>query len=242
VVILEASQPAVTRRTVSFAQAVFDGRATVEGISAVRVSELSEVRQAWREGELPVLIDPEMQVNAELKPDVIIDATMSKRDTGLRCGMAPLTIALGPGFEAGRDAHVVIETKRGHDMGRLIFQGGAEPDTGSPAPIAGYSTERLLRAPCEGMVMHAVDIGTEVRRADVVCHVGNQPVLAPFDGIVRGLIMSGRKVPRGFKIGDIDPRLVRTVCYTISDRSRALGGSVLEAILYFRNRAEATAS
>jgi xanthine dehydrogenase accessory factor len=238
VVILEVEQPLAVRRTVSFAQAVIDGKATVEGITAVRVATLAEVRRAWQDGRLPVMIDPEVKVNAELKPDVIIDATVAKRDTGLRCNMAPLTIALGPGFVAGIHADIVIETNRGHDLGRLIFQGEAEPNTGVPAPVEGHGTERLLRAPCAGTVRHVLDIGAEVRKGEVICRVDGQPVTAPFDGIVRGLIMNGRSVPQGLKIGDVDPRPVRTICYTVSDKARALGGSVLEAILYFRNRAE----
>lgn len=238
VVILEVEQPLVVRRTVAFAQAVIDGKATVEGVTAVRVATLVEVRQAWQDGHLPVMVDPEVKINAEMKPDVIIDATLAKRDTGLRCNMAPLTIALGPGFEAGNHAHIVIETNRGHDLGRLIFQGEAQPNTGLPAPVEGYGAERLLRAPCEGTVSHVLGIGTEVRKGEVICRVGAQPVTAPFDGIVRGLIMNGRIVPKGLKIGDVDPRPVRTLCYTVSDKARALGGSVLEAILYFRNRAE----
>jgi len=238
VVILEVEQPLAVRRTVSFAQAVIDGKATVEGITAVRVATLAEIQRAWQDGHLPVMIDPEVKVNAELKPDVIIDATLAKRDTGLRCNMAPLTIALGPGFVAGIHADIVIETNRGHDLGRLIFQGGAEPDTGVPAPVEGHGAERLLRAPCAGTVRQVLDIGTEVRKGEVICSVDGRPVLAPFDGIVRGLIMNGRSVPQGFKIGDVDPRPVRTICYTVSDKARALGGSVLEAILYFRNRAE----
>jgi xanthine dehydrogenase accessory factor len=241
VVVLEVAQPMVIRRTVSLAQAIIDGKTTVEGTEAVRVEKLAEVRRAWRKGYLPVMVDPEMKLCVELKPEVIIDAAMAKRNTGLHRGMAPLTIALGPGFEAGKHVHVVIETKPGHDLGRLIFEGAAEPNTGAPAPVEGFGAERVLRAPCEGTVTNTVDIGAEVRRAEVVCHVGGRPVLAPFDGIVRGLIMEGRNVPRGFKIGDIDPRLVKAHCYTISDRARALGGSVLEAILYFRNKAKSPA-
>jgi xanthine dehydrogenase accessory factor len=238
VVILEVEQPLVIRRTVSFAQAVIDGKTAVEEVTSVRAATLGEVRQAWHDGYLPVMVDPEVKVNAELKPDVIIDATMAKRDTGLRCNMAPLTIALGPGFEAGKHADIVIETNRGHDLGRLIFKGEAEPDTGIPAPVGGHGAERVLRAPCAGTVRHVLDIGTEVRKGDVICRVDDQKVAAPFDGIVRGLIMNGRTVPQGLKIGDVDPRPVRTYCYTISDKARALGGSVLEAILYFRNRAD----
>ena len=241
VVILEVEQPLVVRRTVSFAQAVIDGKATVEEITAVRVATLPEVRQAWQDGYLPVMVDPEVKVNAELKPDVIIDATLAKRNTGLHCNMAPLTIALGPGFEAGKHADIVIETHRGHDLGRLIFKGEAEPDTGIPTPVGGHGAERVLRAPCAGTVRHVLDIGAEVRKGEVICRVGDQRVAAPFDGIVRGLIMNGRSVPQGLKIGDVDPRPVRTYCYTVSDKARALGGSVLEAILYFRNRAETKA-
>ncbi len=238
VVILEVEKPLAVRRTVSFAQAVIDGKATVEGITAVRAVTLAEVRQAWQDGHLPVMVDPEVKVNAELKPDVIIDATLAKRDNGLHCDMAPLTIALGPGFEAGKHADIVIETNRGHDLGRLIFQGEAKPDTGIPAPVEGHGAERLLRAPCAGTVSHVLDIGTEVRKGEVICRVAGRPVTAPFDGIVRGLIMNGRSVPQGLKIGDVDPRPVKTNCYTVSDKARALGGSVLEAILYFRNKAE----
>jgi xanthine dehydrogenase accessory factor len=241
VVILEVEQPLVVRRTVSFAQAVIDGKATVEEVTAVRVATLAEVRQAWQDGYLPVMVDPEVKVNAELKPDVIVDATLAKRDTGLRCNMAPLTIALGPGFEAGKHADIVIETNRGHDLGRLIFKGEAEPDTGAPTPVGGRGAERVLRAPCEGTVRHVLDIGAVVRQGEVICRVGVRPVAAAFDGVVRGLIMDGRSVPQGLKIGDVDPRPVRTLCYTVSDKARALGGSVLEAILYFRNRAQTTA-
>jgi xanthine dehydrogenase accessory factor len=176
-----------------------------------------------------------MKIKAELKPDVIVDATVAKTDTGLRCTMAPLTIALGPGFTAGKHVHVVIETNRGHNLGRLIFEGEAEPNTGTPSQIEGYGAERVLRSPCRGKVMHAVDIGAEVRLGEVICQVDGRPVLAPFDGVVRGLIMNGREVPGAFKIGDVDPRPVRAHCFTISDKARALGGSVLEAILYFRN-------
>jgi xanthine dehydrogenase accessory factor len=238
VLILEAGQPLVIRRTVSFAQAVIDGKTTVEGVTAVLVAALPEARRAWLDGHLPLMVDPGMKVNAELKPDVIIDATIAKRNTGLRCNMAPLTIALGPGFEAGIDADIVIETNRGHNLGRLIFEGAAEPNTGIPAPVEGYGAERVLRAPCEGTVSHVLDIGAEVREGEVVCRVGDRPVAAPFDGIVRGLIMDGMSVPKGFKIGDVDPRRVREHCYTVSDKARALGGAVLEAILFFRNRAQ----
>ena len=235
VVILEIEHPLVIRRTVSFAQAVIDGTATVEGVTAVLAATVADARRAWDDEQLPVMVDPEMKVRAELKPDVIVDATLAKRDTGMRRDMAPLTIALGPGFTAGVHAHIVIETQRGHDLGRLIFNGAAEANTGTPAMVKGYGAERVLRAPCEGTVRYLVNIGSLVQRGETICLVGDRPVVARFEGIVRGLIMEGRHVPEGLKIGDVDPRAVNTYCCTISDKARALGGSVLEAILYFRN-------
>lgn len=231
VLILEVAQPLVVRRTVSFAQAVIDGSCELEGVTAVKVDSLDEAGSAWQQGKVPVLVDPKMSCLDELKPDALVDATLAKRDTGLRVGMAPITIALGPGFEAGKHADVVIETNRGHDLGRLIFEGTAEPDTGAPAPVMGFATERVLRAPCAGKIEHVLDIGTEVKKGDAICRVGGVDVCASFDGIIRGLIMQGRDVPAGLKIGDVDPRPVHEHCYTISDKARALGGSVLEAVL-----------
>lgn len=231
VLILEVPQPLVVRRSVSFAQAVIDGRCELEGAAAVRINAADEAEHCWRDNVIPVLVDPEMTCLAAVAPDALVDATLAKRDTGIRAGMAPVTIALGPGFEAGVHADVVIETNRGHDLGRLIFKGRAEADTGTPAPVKGWGAERVLRAPCEGVVEHVRDIGTEVKAGDVICRVGGVDVPALFDGMVRGLIMQGRRVPKGLKIGDVDPRPVRAYCFTISDKARALGGSVLEAVL-----------
>jgi xanthine dehydrogenase accessory factor len=237
VLILEVAQPLVVRRTVSFAQAVIDGGTTVEEVTAVRAGSLNEVKNVWESGNIPILVDPEMNICNEIPPDVLIDATLAKRDTGLRQDMAPLTIALGPGFEAGVHADIVIETNRGHDLGRLIYQGTAEPDTGIPAPVKGHGSERVLRAPCDGVIGHVLDIGSVVKKGDLICRVDDKPVAAVFDGIIRGLIMNGRKVTTGMKIGDVDPRPVYEHCFTISDKARALGGSVLEAILHTRHHA-----
>jgi len=239
VLVLEVPQPLVVRRTVSFAQAVIDGETTVEQVRAVKVTTKEEITAAWERGVVPVYIDPAGDIIKELKPAVVVDATLAKRDTGMRRDMAPLTIALGPGFEAGNQVQVVIETMRGHNLGRLIFKGSALPDTGIPDPVQGHGSERVLRAPCNGSIQHVVDIGATVKKGDVICRVSGQPVLAAFDGIVRGLIMNGREVPRGLKIGDVDPRPVREHCFTISDKARALGGSVLEAILYWINKNQA---
>lgn len=238
VLILERKHPLVVRRTVSFAQAVIDGSTELEGVKAVCVSGLADVRDCWEKGTLPVLVDPEMKVLEEIRADVLVDATLAKRDTGIRKGMAPITIALGPGFTAGVHADVVIETNRGHDLGRLIFEGEAEPDTGIPAPVKGFGRERVLRAPCDGTVTHVLDIGDIAKKDEIVCSVDGQPVKAAFDGIIRGLIMEGSRVPSGLKIGDIDPRPIREHCFTISDKARALGGSVLEAVFYLNRLKE----
>ncbi len=235
VLILEVAQPLVVRRTVSFAQAVIDGQTTVEEITAVRAGSPGEIRDAWQSGSIPIMVDPEMNICKEIPPDVLIDATLAKRDTGMRPDMAPLTIALGPGFEAGVHADIVIETNRGHDLGRLIYTGMAEPDTGTPAPVKGHGRERVLRAPCDGAISHVLDIGSIVKAGDLICRVEDKPVKAVFDGIIRGLIMNGRQVTAGMKIGDVDPRPVYEHCFTISDKARALGGSVLEAILHTRH-------
>jgi len=236
VLLLEVAKPLVVRRTVSFAQAVIDGASEVEGVRAVRIDSAAGIESAWRQDAVPVLVDPALDILKKMKFDVIIDATLAKRDTGMRRDMAPLTIALGPGFEAGGQVHVVIETNRGHDMGRLIFKGAAEPDTGTPGLVKGFGVERVLRSPCSGAVRHVVDIGARVKKDDIICTVGGEPVRALFDGVLRGLIMDGREVPKGLKIGDVDPR-VDTDCFTISDKARALGGSALEAILMWQRGA-----
>jgi xanthine dehydrogenase accessory factor len=237
VLILEVQNPLVVRRTVAFAQAVIDGAAVVEGVKAVRVRTKDEIEKIWEEGHIPIMVDPGGTILKEIKPLAVIDATLAKRNTGMRRDMAPVTIALGPGFKAGEDADVVIETNRGHNLGRLIFEGYAEPDTGVPAPVKGYGAERVLRAPCSGTVKHVLDIGNMVKTGDIICYVNDQPVSAVFDGIVRGLIMNGREVVANLKIGDVDPRPIKEFCETISDKARALGGAVVEAVLYLgRNK------
>jgi xanthine dehydrogenase accessory factor len=237
VLLLEVAQPLVVRRTVSFAQAVIDGETTVEDIRARKVSGPDELKKTWQDGVIPVLVDPGANILKDMNAAVVVDATLAKRDTGMRRNMAPLTIALGPGFEAGNQVHVVIETMRGHNLGRLFFTGCALPDTGKPDPVMGHGAERVLRSPVAGVLRHVLDIGAAVKKDGIICYVGEEPVRAAFDGVVRGLIMNGREVPQGLKIGDVDPRLVTDHCYTISDKARALGGSVLEAILMWKSGA-----
>ena len=237
VLLLEVAHPLVVRRTVSFAQAIIDGETVVEDVRARKAAGIDEIKAAWQQGIIPVLVDPGATVLKELEADVVVDATLAKRDTGMRRDMAALTIALGPGFEAGKQVHVVIETMRGHNLGRLFFKGSAQPDTGKPDPVMGYGAERVLRSPCRGTIRHVLDIGAPVKKDEIICYVDEKPVRAAFDGVVRGLIMNGREVPQGLKIGDVDPRLVTGHCYTISDKARALGGSVLEAILMWKSGA-----
>ena len=236
VLLLEVAQPLVVRRTVSFAQAVIDGTMIVEEVTAVHARSVQEIYETWQRGEIPVYVDPEAAILKDIPADVVVDATLAKRDTGMRMDMAPLTIALGPGFEAGKNVHVVIETMRGHNLGRLFFKGCALPDTGRPDPVMGYGAERVLRSPCNGPIRHVLDIGAQVKKEAIICYVGEAPVRAPFDGVVRGLIMNNRDVPERLKIGDVDPRPVKEHCYTISDKARALGGSVLEAILFWNTK------
>lgn len=232
VIILEKEYPTVIRRKVAFAQAVYDGEIEVDGIKAVKVKDASDIDALWSKGNIPLLIDPEMKILDKKKVDVLVDAILARRNLGMNMKLAPLTIALGPGFRAGVDVHVVIETQRGHNLGRMIFDGYATPNTSVPEPVAGYASERLLRAPCNGQIKHVLDIGDIVKKGDTICYVNDTAVRAEIAGVVRGLSMHGLQVHKGLKIGDVDPRGIKEHCYTISDKARAIGGGVLVAILY----------
>jgi xanthine dehydrogenase accessory factor len=232
IVVLEIETPTVIRRKVSFAQAVFDGKTAVEGVTAVKADTREEIYAIWQEGNIPVFVDPKCSILSEIKADVLVDATLAKKNTDMHKDLAPITIALGPGFKAGEDVDIVIETRRGHNLGRLIFEGRAEPDTGNPEAVRGYSEQRVLRAPCDGRVTNVLDIGDEVKKGETVCYVDKKPVSSPIDGVIRGVIMNKIHVVKGFKIGDVDPRGIKESCYTISDKARAIGGGVLEAVLY----------
>jgi xanthine dehydrogenase accessory factor len=231
VVVTELAQPTVIRRAVAFASAVFEGEVAVEGVVARRVEDAAQALALLPEGVIPVLVDPSASVIRELKPNVVVDAVIAKRNTGTKITDAPV-VALGPGFTAGLDAHAVIETNRGHDLGRVILEGQAAPDTGIPGPVMGYASERVVRAPGGGVFRGVKAIGDKVEAGDVVARAGDQPVLAPISGVLRGLLADGLVVKEGMKVGDVDPRGVHGHCFTISDKARAIGGSVLEAILY----------
>jgi xanthine dehydrogenase accessory factor len=236
VLMTEVPHPLAVRREVSFCEAVYEGRKKVEGVEAVLIHSPDEITGAWRSLQIPLLIDPGLSFSLAVPPDILVDAILAKRNIGTLIKQAPLVIALGPGFKAGRDAHLVIETNRGHNLGRIITDGEAEADTGVPGIIGGYSKERVLRAPKQGIVEGLKRIGDPVVQGEIVAQVDGGPVRAEIKGILRGLIRNGTPVPAGLKIGDIDPRGNPEACYTISEKARAIAGSVLEGILRVFNR------
>lgn len=236
VVMAELERPLVVRRPVSFAEAIFEGQTTVDGVTARRAADLSHARRLLRSGVIPVLVDPEAVSCAGLAPEVMVDGIMAKVNTGTRIGDAPLVVALGPGFAAGVDCQAVVETNRGHNLGRVLWRGSAEPDTKTPGEVGGYRGARVLRAPADGQVRSVVAIGDTVQEGQVVAWVGAVPLAAPFTGVLRGIVHPSVPVHSGMKIGDLDARGQRHYCFSISDKSLAVSGGVLEAILTWRHR------
>jgi len=232
----EIPRPQAVRRGVAFSEAVYEGEKEVEGVIARLISSPDEIQTVWREGKLPLLIDPEARVRDILKPDVLVDAIIAKENLGTKISDATLVIGLGIGFRAGRDVHVVIETNRGHNLGRVILQGEAEANTGIPGEIAGVSAERVFRAPKAGRFLTQHEIGDCVEAGEVIAFVDGAPVKVMTGGIVRGLLRNGTEVNRGMKAGDVDPRGIKEYGHTISDKSRTISGGVLEAILSHFNR------
>lgn len=245
--VLEAEHPAAIRRQVALGEAVYAGSARVEDVEAVRMDvdlaekknrkELleQEMERIWKKDGVPVLVDPAGLSIAALRPAVVVDAILAKKNLGTTKEMAPLVIALGPGFTAGEDVDVVIETKRGHNLGRVIRSGSAVPNTGIPGIIGGYGKERVMHAQAEGILRNAASIGDIVEARAVIAEIetenGTVPVEASLSGLLRGLIRDGYPVTKGFKIADIDPRKEELQnCFTISDKARCIAGSVLEVI------------
>jgi xanthine dehydrogenase accessory factor len=231
IILTETHQPLAVRRKVSFCEAVYDGKMIVEGVEALLIKHPDDRFRVWAEGKIPLILDPECESRHAIKPHVLVDAVLAKKNRGTCMTDAPLVIALGPGFEAEKDAHFVVETNRGHNLGRLLTSGTAEPDTGIPGPIQGITTDRVLRAPTDGPFQSSLDIGAQVKQGEVVGTVAGETVRAKIDGVLRGLIHDDVAVKEGLKIGDIDPRGIDAYCYTISEKARALGGAVLEGIL-----------
>lgn len=267
VIALETDYPAAIRRQVSFCEAVYDGSAAVEGVTARLVPALTDAEndtetahiasEKWSRsaieavleaGEVPLLIDPEGESIELLKPDVVIDAIIAKKNLGTTINMAPLVIGVGPGFTAGNDVHLVIESMRGHNLARIITDGMAQPNTGVPGNIAGFTSERVIHAPAAGYIHDVRKIGDIVQKGDEIARIypdkGSYdnalseyvPVNATITGIIRGLIREGYYFKEGFKIADIDPRESElTNCFTISDKARSIAGSVLEAVSAFEH-------
>jgi len=234
VMVVELPQPLVIRRAVSFASAIFEGSVEVEGVPARHADSLEHALQILDLGEIPVLVDRQAEVALQWHPDVLVDAILAKRNIGTRITDAPIVVGLGPGFVAGVDVHAVVETKRGHYLGRVTLEGSAAPDTGIPGEVMGYTRERVLRAPTSGTLRALKTIGDSLEAGEAAAQVDGQPVIAQIGGVIRGLLADGLAVTGGMKVGDVDPRGVRDHCFTISDKALAIGGGVLEAILYVR--------
>jgi xanthine dehydrogenase accessory factor len=231
----ELAQPLAIRRSVCFSEAVHDGSCEVEGITGQRVDSLEEIHECWRLGIVPVLVDPAAAIREPLRPDVVVDGIMGKRNTGTQLDHAPLVIGLGPGFEAGRDAHVVVETNRGHRLGSLVERGAAEPDTGQPGIITGYGEERVIKSPAGGLFLTHLNPGVNVAENEVLGSVNGIPLRSRISGALRGILRSHTQVAAGMKLADIDPRNEISYCCSISDKARTISGTVLEAILMYYN-------
>lgn len=243
VVMTEIAMPTTVRRTVAFSQAVFDGSTEVEGVKAILAEDVSGVYKILEQGHIPVIIDSDAEVVKKIKPQVVVDSIISKVNCGnTSIDDAPIVIAVGPGFTAGIDCHCIIESQRGHYLGRTIYEGSAIPNTGVPGNIGGYTVERIIRATGNGIIKPVSQIGDYVEQGQIVAYVRQSCdenskehddlcVYASISGIVRGMLAEGVSVHKGMKAGDIDPRCERKHCFTISDKARSIGGGVLEAIL-----------
>ncbi|MCP4748017.1 MAG: EF2563 family selenium-dependent molybdenum hydroxylase system protein [Desulfobacteraceae bacterium] len=231
IVMLETEAPLSVRRSVCFSEAIFFKEKIVEGIMAVAIDNSGQISSAWNTGRIPVLADPDWKVLQHTRFDVVVDAIIAKKNLGARIQDGRLVIGLGPGFIAGIDVHRVIETNRGHDLGRVIRAGQAQPNTGVPGIIMGYDRQRLLRAPADGEFVTGLDIGDIIENGQPVGNIGDNTVRAQLGGVIRGLLHSGTQVRKGTKLGDIDPRKNIPNCNLISDKALAVAGGVLEAIM-----------
>ena len=232
VLILETARPTAIRREVSFCEAVYDGSYQVEDVICRRVDTKEQCERAWEKREVPLMIDPKGAMIKEMRPEAVVDAILAKKNLGTTKNMAGLTIALGPGFRAGEDVDYVIETKRGHRLGRVIEQGSAIANTGIPGMIGGFGAERVIHAPAAGMIHVLSPIGSIVEKGQTIATIGEVSVYATLDGVLRGMIRDGFAVEKGLKIADIDPRIQeKENCTTISDKARCIAGGVLEVLV-----------
>jgi len=231
VCLTETPNPQAVSRGVSFSEAVYDGEKEVEGVVAKLVKSASEILTVWGEDKLPIIVDPETAIKDTLHPSILVDAIMAKRNTGTRLTDADLVIGLGPGFQAGRDAHLVVETNNSERLGEVIFAGEAEKNTGIPIAIDGLTSERVLHSSSDGLFVTKREIGERVAAGEVIASVGRQELKAPIGGVVRALLRSGIQVKEGTKLAEIDQVASKEICYSIRARVRAIAGGVLEAIL-----------
>lgn len=239
VLVLETEKPSAIRRNVAFCEAVYQGSQTVERTTCTLAHSHEEAVNCLRTGRLPMLIDPAGDCISDFRPLAVVDAILAKENLGTRRDMAPITVGLGPGFEAGADVDAVVETKRGHNLGRVIYSGSAAANTGIPGIIGGYGKERVIHSPAAGILRNLTKITDTVTKGQTIALVetaeGPVPVQATLTGLLRGLLRDGYPVPQGFKIADIDPRMEQyDNCFTISDKARCIAGGVLEAILHLK--------
>lgn len=239
VLVLEIPAPSAIRRNVALCEAVYQGSQTVEDVTCRLAKDCAEAAALLASGEPVLLVDPECRCLEELRPLALVDGILAKRNLDTNRGMAPITVALGPGFTAGADVDAVIETQRGHNLGRVIYEGSAAPNTGIPGKIAGFDRERVIHSPARGILRNVAAITDTVQKGQTIALIetenGNIPVVATLDGLLRGLIRDGYPVTQGFKIADIDPRINEyNNCFTVSDKARCIAGGALEAILHLK--------
>jgi len=231
----EISHPVAVSRGATFCEAIYDGEKEVEGVVAKLVSSAEDISPTWAENKLPIIVDPQASIRNSLHPDVMVDAIMAKKNLGTKISDAPLVIGLGPGFRAGKDVHMIIETNNTESLGKVILSGEAEPDTGIPLSIGGLTEEMVLHSPRKGLFHCVKEISDLVVAGDTIAWVGNHPVKAQIDGVVRALLRDGVEVDKQTKLGEVDPSGNKQACYTIRPRMRAIAGGVLEAILMHFN-------
>lgn len=233
IVMTDLPKPTAIRRTVCFSQAILFGKMQVEDVTAERAETVSDAKEILQRGNIAVLADPQASCIAELKPDVVVDAILAKRNLGTKITDAPCVIGVGPGFTAGLDCHACVETMRGHTLGRMITKGSPIPNTNIPGLIGGFAGERVLRAPKDGVFHQILQIGDMVKAGDIAATVDGEPMRCTIDGVLRGILADGTPVHKGMKSGDVDPRGEKSYCDLVSDKALSIGGGVLEAILHF---------
>lgn len=236
IVMTDIEKPTAIRRTVCFSQAIVCGKTTVEDVQAVLAGSAADATAIWAAKAIPVLIDPNADSIKVFRPDAVVDAILAKRNLGTKITDAPIVIGIGPGFTAGEDCHAVVETMRGHTLGRAIYNGAALENTAIPGLIGGYAGERVLRAPADGVFHQLLEIGAQVKAGDIAATVNGEPMICTIDGVLRGILADGVQVHKGMKSGDVDPRCKAEYCYTASDKALSVGGGVLEAILCLQNQ------